>query len=122
MHEKQSLTIPTVLPCSSQLMRSLYMKRKNAILPNLPRPSIRMIDEHAYVSLHDCVADLLGHGLDVQHISEIDPLDAAVIDASKCHFSQQIYARGISWIKIFHLLIHYGMVGWLSAIYFLKDQ
>jgi len=70
------------------------MKGKNAILPNLPRPSVRLIDEHAYVSLHDCVADLLGHGLDVQHISEIDPLDAAVIDASKCHFSQQIYARG----------------------------
>ena len=82
----------------------------------------RMIDEHAYVSLHDCVADLLRHGLDVQHISEIEPLGAAVIDASKCHFSQQIYARGISWIKTFHLLIHYGMVGWLSAIYFLKDQ
>ena len=88
MHEKQSLTIPKVLPCSSQLMRSLYMKGKNAILPNLPRPSVRLIDEHAYV------ADLLGHGLDVQHISEIDPLDAAVIDASKCHFSQQIYACG----------------------------
>jgi len=94
MHEKQSLTIPTVLPCSSQLMWSLYMKGKSAILPNLPRPSIRMIDEHAYVSLYDCVADLLGHGLDVQHISEIDPLDATVIDVSKCHLRQQIYARG----------------------------
>ena len=94
MHEKQSLTIPKVLPCSSQLMRSLYMKGKNAILPNLPRPSVRLIDEHAYVSLYDCVADLLRHGLDVQHISEIEPLDAAVIDAPKCHFSQQIYAHG----------------------------
>ena len=60
----------TRLPCSYQLMRSLYIKGKGAMLPNLPRPSVQLIGEHGYISLFECVADLLGHGLDVQHICD----------------------------------------------------
>jgi hypothetical protein len=32
----------TRLPCSYQLMRSLYIKGKGAMLPNLPRPSVQI--------------------------------------------------------------------------------
>jgi hypothetical protein len=93
-HEKPSQTLKTILPCTAQLMRSLYVKGKNAILPSLPRPSIRMIGDHAYVSLRDCVADLLGQGLKVQHISTFESRDGTVSNASESHFSQLIYDRG----------------------------
>jgi len=86
----------TCLPCSSQLMRSLYVKGKNAILPNLPRPSVHFIGDHAYVSLFDCVADLLGHGLDVQHVYNSKVYDVVSSDASSSIFCQSIYKHGIA--------------------------
>jgi hypothetical protein len=82
------------LPCSYQLMRSLYIKRKGAMLPNLPRPSVQLIGEHAYISLFKCVADLLGHGLDVQHICDSTSSDAVLSDACRSIFCRSIYERG----------------------------
>ncbi len=76
----------TRLPCSYQLMRSLYIKGKGAMLPNLPRPSVQWIGEHAYISLFECVADLLGHGLDVQHICDSTSSDAVLSDACCSNF------------------------------------
>jgi len=95
-HEKASQTLKTILPCTAQLMRSLYVKGKNAILPSLPRPSIRMIGDHAYVSLCDCVADLLGHG----HGSE--PFLCLYITEWSDGFEPSISTkanRGSCWIK-----------------------
>jgi len=93
-HEKASQTLKTILPCTAQLMHSLYVKGKNAVLPSLPRPSIRMIGDHAYVSLRDCVADLLGHELKVQHISTFESCNGTVSNTSESHFSQLIYDHG----------------------------
>jgi hypothetical protein len=73
----------TCLPCSSQLMGFLYVKEKYVILPNLPGPSVKCIGEHAHVSLFDCVADLLGQGLDVQHIYDSTTYDVVSSDASR---------------------------------------
>jgi hypothetical protein len=49
------------------------MEGRYPMLPNLPRPSIHVIDDHACVRLHDCVANLLGHGFllnSIQHPSD----------------------------------------------------
>jgi hypothetical protein len=46
------------------------MEGKFAILPNLPHPSIRMVDDHAYVSLKEIVADFLAHATPHE---EVDP-------------------------------------------------
>ena len=56
--ESLSITPPT----TPALFRSRFMEGKFAILPNLPHPSIRMVDDHAYVSLKEIVSDFLAHG------------------------------------------------------------
>jgi len=66
---KRSSTWSTRVPTTSYELRAKYVEGKHAILPNLPRPPVQQIGEHAYVSLKDCVADLLGHGLNVDNIN-----------------------------------------------------
>jgi hypothetical protein len=58
----------TVIPRTPALIRSLYVEGKDALLPNVPRPQVTIVDDHAYVSLQDCVADLLGHGFELDSI------------------------------------------------------
>jgi hypothetical protein len=73
MDERRSSSWHTQLPQTSSLMRSLCMEVKYAMLPNLPRPSVHFIDDHACVRLHDCLANLLGHGFlldSIQHPSD----------------------------------------------------
>jgi hypothetical protein len=48
------------------------------------------------VSLRDCFADLLGHGLKVQHISTFESRDGTVSNASESHFSQLIMIMGVN--------------------------
>ncbi|MFN9978418.1 MAG: hypothetical protein ACK53Y_00820, partial [bacterium] len=55
----------TKIPTSPNDMRSLYVAGKHSIIQNLPRPSVTELTNHAYVSLRECVADLLGHGFDI---------------------------------------------------------
>jgi hypothetical protein len=45
------------------------------MLPNLPRLSVIVIGEHVYVSLMDCIADLLGDGVPVDVISQNSAVD-----------------------------------------------
>jgi hypothetical protein len=58
----------TKFPTSVNDIRSFYLKGKYAMLPNLPRPSVHEVSNHAYVSLKDCVADILAHGLKLDNI------------------------------------------------------
>ena len=70
----------TSIPRSFNMLRSMYVRGKYAMLQNLPRPPVSNVDGHAYISLRDCVADLLAFGL------EIEKLDccASVKVESKC--------------------------------------
>jgi hypothetical protein len=72
------------------------MKGKDALIPNLPRPTVQIVEEHAYISLRDCVADLLGHGLETDFITEVGTTDnvVEVSQIGQCMFSQAIYKRG----------------------------
>lgn len=65
---KRSSNWCTQVPVTTSELRAKYVKGKHALLPNLPRPPVQRIGDHAYVSLIDCVADLLGHGLPVDSI------------------------------------------------------
>jgi hypothetical protein len=56
------------MPSSYPDLRKLFLKGKHAFLPNLPRPLVNTQKEHSYLSLIDCVADLLGHGMDLNAI------------------------------------------------------
>jgi hypothetical protein len=61
----------TQVPTTPAELRAKYVEGKYALLPNLPRPPVHIVGDHAYVSLKDCVADLLGHGLEVDSIERV---------------------------------------------------
>ena len=60
------------LPLSPAELCSMYVEDKYAFLPNLPRPPIQSVGDDAYVSLKDCIADVLGHGLEVDSICTVN--------------------------------------------------
>lgn len=63
-------TWKTDIPVRYPEMRSRIIEGPRSILKNLPRPVVQMVDEnHAYVSVIDCLADLLGHGYGVDVIT-----------------------------------------------------
>jgi hypothetical protein len=78
MNEKQSSTkqsgfrFSVVLPQTSHMLRSRFIHGRSAYVPNLPHPSIEMVGEYAYVPLHDCVADLLAHGVMIDPVTRPD--------------------------------------------------
>jgi hypothetical protein len=61
----------TRVPVNSAELRSMYVEGKHAVLPNLPRPPVQVIGDHAYVSLKDCISDLLGHGMELDCIERV---------------------------------------------------
>jgi len=79
----------TQIPTTSSLIRKYYVEGKFAILPNLPRPKVQMLGDHAYVSLRDCVADLLAHGFELDTISKPLPGEA-VMKVSQSERAQRI--------------------------------
>jgi hypothetical protein len=56
--ERWEMDIPQTVPA----LRNQFMEGSFSYIENLPHPPIRMIGEFAYVSVIDCIADLLGHG------------------------------------------------------------
>lgn len=83
-------TWPTSIPRSLQDIRSFYLEGKWAIIPNLPRPSVKNIGEHAYASLTDCVVDLLGHGISIGLIEGDSSSD------NVCTLSESLRAKTIA--------------------------
>ncbi len=83
----------TRVPQTPQEMQSLYIKGKDALIPNSPRPTVQLLQEHAYVSLQDCVADLLEHGFDVDNIAEVG-MDHVEEVSQIGLYSQGIYHKG----------------------------
>ena len=68
--KKQATGWKATLPTTYTMMRSSIIDGKRAILRNIPRPNVQMIDkDHAYVSVIECLTDLLGHGFELDEIS-----------------------------------------------------
>ena len=82
----------TKIPTCMKEIRNFYVRGKNAILPNLPKPSVSVIGTHAYVSLKDCMANILGHGLDLDIIISADR-STYVSLLSECQVAKEIYAN-----------------------------
>jgi hypothetical protein len=59
----------TRMPDSFEDMRHLYLEGKTSLIPNLPRPNVIRLQRHAYVSVIDCIADILAHGLELDTIN-----------------------------------------------------
>ena len=57
------------------MIRSQIVEGHNAILENLPHPSVQMIDAHGYIPLQDVIADVLAHGIPTDVIPECEQQD-----------------------------------------------
>lgn len=64
----------TRAPLSENDFQTTYLRGPTAIIPNLPHPVIRTTDDgtHAYVSLRDVIADMLGKGTPVDEFGQND--------------------------------------------------
>ena len=62
-------------------MRRRVMEGKYAMLPNLPRPNILKLEDHAYVPLKDIVADFLAHGVNFEliDVGEANPVVSRIV-------------------------------------------
>jgi hypothetical protein len=93
-HESQlSASWPTSIPRSLKEICSFYMEDSWAIIPNLPCPTVRTVGVHAYVSLNDCVVDLLGHGIPIGLIED-DSTSQMVRTISESIRAKSIARRG----------------------------
>jgi hypothetical protein len=94
MHDKDVNALwSTKLPTSPKDIRSLYNSGKHAIIPNSPRPSVSALPHHAHVSLKECVADLLGHGIDFDSIDD-SIMPTVVSSISDSRQAKKIFNNG----------------------------
>ena len=56
---KMSKTIRTRIPSSESKFAIIYLRGPNSILKNIHMPSITVIEGHSYVSLKQCLSNLL---------------------------------------------------------------
>jgi len=88
----------TSIPTSGARIRSKYIDGKFALLKNLPRPSVTMFDGHAYVSIKECIADLLAHGVPISLITdgnEVHP-DTNVSKIAESRKAKRIYRNAVA--------------------------
>ncbi len=64
--------IPSQLPNTFHFIDRTYVRGKYAILPNLPHPTVRKVNNHSYVSLVDIVAHVLGFSSNIRCVSRGD--------------------------------------------------
>ena len=54
--------IKTRFPHDIHTMKRYYHGGVKSIIMNLPQPKVRLVDNHAYVSIRQCIADFFGNG------------------------------------------------------------
>ncbi|MFO0446392.1 MAG: hypothetical protein ACK51L_01875 [bacterium] len=80
----------TRIPTTYSLIWSLYARGKFAMIPNTPKPQVHVIGGHAYVSLKDCIADILAHGYELDVITPMTDGDTSVMSISQSARAQRI--------------------------------
>ena len=85
----------TAIATTPELLHSTYVEGRYAMLKNLPGPTVTSVDGHAYISLQDCICDVLAHGLDLDVIEHQAAKPAFVTKLSECNHSQKIYSNAM---------------------------
>ena len=85
----------TAIATTAEQIRCTYVDGKFAMLKNLPHPKVTIVDGHGYVSLRDCVSDILAHGLELDVIRTHSEIPLLVKKLSECKVSQAIYDQGV---------------------------
>ena len=62
------------IPTSIHDVRQMITEGKNAIVPNLPHPQLRVLPQgHSYMTLRSAIADLLAHGVEIDIDGYVNP-------------------------------------------------
>ena len=86
--------IQSLLPCGAAHLRAM-LYTKDGLVGAMPHPKVYFDGDHAYVLATDCVADLLGHGFQVDSITRTEEADAPL------HVQQISHAKRASEIYAF---------------------
>ena len=76
-------------------IRKIVFKGANSILENIPIPQPTLIGEYSYVSLHDIVADFLGHGYPYDEIPETSEVINEVTTLSSSKVVSRVKERAM---------------------------
>jgi hypothetical protein len=60
------------------------------MIPKTPKPAVHVVGNHAYVSLKDCVTDILAHGYKVDVITATKDVDPCIVSISPSNRAQKI--------------------------------
>ena len=69
LNKKENGIIPRIPICYNDIRR-WYIRGKNSIYENLPHPKVIQWKGHSYISLKQCIAHHLAHGLSVLEIED----------------------------------------------------
>ena len=99
----------STLPCNVSIMRRLYLDNKYGVIRNLPRPNVTLVEGHGYVSLRECLADLLAHGEELDAITFSSTSSNVVRNMSESNKARSIYgnAHSLHGDKICSVLVLY---------------
>ena len=104
--------LKSVIPSSYSFIDSVYTRGKYAIIDNLPIPKVCNVDQHAYVSLKDCIAHLLGFspmvGSLLHHHSNYEPNNSSsVANIGESRAVKSIIDRAIQTSNSENVLVLY---------------
>jgi len=104
----------TKIPTCMKEVMNFYIRGKNAIPPNVSRPAVSIVGSHVYVSLIASVADILGHGPDLDFIAN-DAQPLQVHKLSECKIAKAIYQRSMENPSFLKMLLCLYITIWSDA-------
>ncbi len=93
MQKNEVIHWPTRPPKDEKEMRQKIIDGKDSIICNLPHPRVHQIKDHAYLSIVDCIAHLLGYGVELDVIKP-NPTEGHVELVRECPMALEIKERG----------------------------
>ena len=81
----------TSIPTTDSQMRNTYIVGKDSIITNLPRPKVKLISEHSYVSPRQCISHFLGSGKMPPNMTNTDCKKIRLLTESRA--CKEVYER-----------------------------
>jgi len=111
LKDRKSHPLSIHLPQTPSSVRQRFMEGTFAVLPNLPHPDVKTLGEFSFVSLKECVQDLLAHGVSIEKIqqsaddTEENNNNNVVRKVRECKESKALYNRSQSLSEIPDIVI-----------------
>lgn len=81
----------TEIPANPSVMRKLFWEGKQSFLGNIPFPTVHLVENHAYVSLRDCIRNRLAFGFPLEKVEFRD--NHSVHSVMQSESSQRVLRR-----------------------------